>query len=891
MAEVTIKKFAEQIHVAPDRLMEQLASAGVAAKSADDVLSDDDKVKLLAFLKGGAAEATERKRVTLKRKTTSEIKQTSKTGAAHTVHVEVRKRRTFVKRAELVKQAEEEARKEREKHEQRLKEIEDEKQRVEAEKAAQAEQERQALEAEKAEQIAAETTVEPSADEAAQVTDAPEQSDEVSVDSEAQVAVDTPETQAAASEVTAESQPEPKAEAQVEAKAEAKAVRRPEPAAAATEAAPAPASTPDSERRGDKGKKKKKGKSRDVREELHMAKDRRSRRKGRSTGKVGQVTSSMAEQHAFEKPTAPVVREVNIPETITVAELAQAMSVKAAELIKKLIELGSMVTINQILDQETAAIVVSEMGHVPKTVSAQDPESLLNTVVSTDETREEAPRAPVVTVMGHVDHGKTSLLDKIRKSKVAAGEAGGITQHIGAYKVSTSHGEITFLDTPGHEAFSAMRARGAKATDIVILVVAGDDGVKPQTIEAIHHAKTAEVPVVVAINKMDREEADADRVKQELVSYELVPEEWGGEVQMCPVSAHSGEGIDALLDAVSLQAELLELTANAEGPAQGIVVEARLDRGRGPVATILVREGQLKKGDALLAGRESGRVRALTDFAGKPVKSAGPSDPVEIQGLSGVPVAGDDVLVAPDERKAREIALYRQGKFKEVKLARQQKAKLESMFNQMEEGEVRTLNLVVKADVQGSVEALTESLEKLSRDDIKVKVVHGMVGGINESDVNLAMASEAIVIAFNVRADAAARKLIESEKVDVHYYNVIYDVVDEVKGAMTGLLKPVIKERAVGLVEVRDVFRVAKVGAVAGCYVTEGVVKRNLPVRVLRDNVVIFDGAIDSLKRFKDDAAEVRSGFECGIGVKNYNDIKVGDQIEVYELVEEKVTL
>ncbi len=860
MAEVTIKNFAAQIRVPPERLIEQLAAAGVSARTVDDTLSDDDKVKLLTYLKGGQGETEmARKKVTLKRKTTSEIKQTSKTGASHTVQVEVRKRRTFVRRAELVKQAEAEAQKEREQQEERQRQIE-------AEEAKRAEEQRQAEEAAEQERLEAER---------------------VAAEEAAAKAAEEAAAKAAEEVVTAPADPEPApqpATATAEAPADA-APRRAEPAR--------PAATTDTstdDRGGDKSRRKKKGKAARGREELHVAQDRRGRRKPRGMVKPGKVRSMTSGQHGFERPTAPVVREVSVPETITVADLAQAMSVKATEVIRKMMEMGTMVTINQVLDQDTAAIIVEEMGHVAKQATASDPEALLLDE-DVERSGEEKPRAPVVTVMGHVDHGKTSLLDCIRKTKVAAGEAGGITQHIGAYKVSTSHGAITFLDTPGHEAFSAMRARGARATDIVILVVAGDDGVKPQTVEAIRHARSAEVPIVVAVNKMDKEESDIERVKQELTTYEVVPEEWGGDVQICPVSAHTGEGVDAMLESVSVQAELLELKADPTGPAKGVVVEARLDRGRGPVATILVREGTLHKGDALLAGRESGRVRALLDFSGKPIKQAGPSEPVEIQGLSGVPVAGDEVMAVSDERKAREIALYRQGKFKEVKLARQQKAKLESMFDQMEEGEVRSVNLVVKADVQGSVEALAESLEKLSRDDIRVRVVHSMVGGINESDVNLAMASDAIIIAFNVRADASARRLIESEGVDVHYYNVIYDVVDEVKAAMTGMLKPVIKERAAGLAEVREVFRVAKVGAIAGCQVTEGVVRRNLPVRVLRENVVIFDGQIDSLRRFKEDVAEVRNGFECGIGIKNYNDIKVGDQIEVYELVEEKITL
>ena len=633
--------------------------------------------------------------------------------------------------------------------------------------------------------------------------------------------------------------------------------------------------------------KGKKGKGR-RREELHVAGDRRQRQR-KPQRRPGKVTSRIAGEHGFERPTAPVVREVVVPETITVAELAQAMSVKAAEVIKALMKMGTMVTINQVLDRDTAILVVEEMGHKAKEAAPESPEALL--VRGEEEAGEAVPRPPVVTVMGHVDHGKTSLLDYLRKAKVAAGEAGGITQHIGAYRVPTKHGEICFLDTPGHEAFSAMRARGAKATDLVILVVAADDGVKPQTVEAIRHARTAEVPIIVAINKIDKEDADPERVKQELANHDVIPEEWGGDVLMNEVSAKTGQGVDELLESVLLQAEMLDLRAPDQGPAQGIVVEARLDKGRGPVATVLVQKGRLKRGDVVLAGRENGRVRAMIDDQGRQVKEAGPSTPVEIQGLTGVPVAGDDLLVVNDEKKAREIALYRQSKYKEVKLAQQQKAKLDSMFEQMSEGKVSTLNLLVKADVQGSVEALTDALEKLSVDEVKVKVVHGMVGGINESDVNLALASNAVIIAFNVRADATARKLIENQGVDVRYYNVIYDVVDDVKAAMTGMLSPEVREQIVGLAEVRDVFRVPKVGAIAGCYVTEGVVRRHLPVRVLRDNVVIFEGAIDSLRRFKEDVSEVKAGFECGIGIKNYNDIKVGDQIEVFEVVETRKTL
>jgi translation initiation factor IF-2 len=637
-------------------------------------------------------------------------------------------------------------------------------------------------------------------------------------------------------------------------------------------------------------RKRKDGRFDDSRKQLHVASGKGGRRKPRRS-RQKQVQTSMSDQHSFEKPTAPVVREVSIPETITVGDLAIAMSVKSSEVIKALMGMGMMVTINQPLDRDTAILVVEEMGHIAKEAKAETPEDIL----ASQETVEadEVSRNPVVTVMGHVDHGKTSLLDYIREAKVASGEAGGITQHIGAYHVDTEQGGITFLDTPGHEAFSAMRARGAKATDVVILVVAADDGVKPQTVEAIHHARDAGVPLVVAINKIDKEEADLDRVKQELSTHEVIPEDWGGDVMFVGVSAHTGEGVDALLESVLLTSEILELKAPINVPARGIVVEARLDKGRGPVASILVQAGEMKKGDVIIAGQESGKIRALNDDQGNDIKSAGPSTPVEVLGLSGVPVAGDDVLVAPDERKAREISMFRQSKAKESRLARQQASKLENLFQRMEDeqSETRTLPLLVKADVQGSIEALTSSLEKLSTDEVKVRVIHGMVGGITESDVNLALASEAIIIAFNVRAESSARKLIEAENVEVYYYKVIYDAVDQVKAAIEGLLSPDIKEEITGLCDVRDVFHVSKVGAIAGCMVTEGNIKRNNPVRVLRDNVVIFEGKLDSLRRFKDDVNEVKAGFECGIGVKNYNDIKVGDQIEVFEVIEVKRSL
>ncbi len=584
------------------------------------------------------------------------------------------------------------------------------------------------------------------------------------------------------------------------------------------------------------------------------------------------------------------MREVHVPETISVADLAHKMSVKAAEVIKQMMKLGQMVTINQVLDQETAMIVVEEMGHQAIAAKLDDPEALL--IVGGEEQIdvEAETRPPVVTVMGHVDHGKTSLLDHIRRAKVAAGEAGGITQHIGAYHVETDRGVITFLDTPGHEAFTAMRARGAKATDIVILVAA-DDGVMPQTKEAIAHAKAAGVPIVVAINKIDKPDANPDRVKQELVAEGVIPEEYGGESPFVPVSAKTGAGIDTLLENVSLQAEVLELKAPVNAPAKGLVVEAQLDKGKGPIATVLVQSGTLKRGDVVLAGTAYGRVRAMLDENGKPAKEAGPSIPVEIQGLSEVPGAGEEVMVLPDERKAREIALFRQGKFRDVKLARQQAAKLETMLEQMAEGDVKSLPLIIKADVQGSQEALVHSLQKLSTGEVRVQIVHAAVGGITESDVNLATASKAVIIGFNTRADAGARKLAEHQGIDIRYYNIIYDAVDEVKAAMSGMLSPEKREETTGTVEVRQVFHVPKVGAVAGCMVLDGIVKRNSLVRVLRENVVIFSGELDSLKRFKDDVKEVKQGFECGLSIKNFNDVKEGDHLEIYEITEVARTL
>jgi translation initiation factor IF-2 len=804
MAHTTIEGFAQQIGVPPETLLRQLVAAGISEKNPGDVLNDEEKLTLLSYLRSnhGGEDAVARKKITLKRKSTSQVTQSSRTGPTRTVQVEVRKKRTFVKRG----------------------------------------------------------TVEEGAPAPAEETPPPAE-------------VSPPEV-APVAEAPAPVAAEPAAPAGAEA---------PAPVAAETPAK-APAAKEEKKEKHEKHKKDRLEKIEErERGELHLAEGKKMRRKTR-VAPPRTVVTSMSGQHAFERPTQPIVHEVTLPETITVAELGQKMSVKAAEVIKVLMKLGMMVTINQVLDRDTATIVVEEMGHVAKEARTSDPEALLTEAEQSTEALE--PRPPVVTVMGHVDHGKTSLLDYIRKAKVAAGEAGGITQHIGAYHVETANGVVTFLDTPGHEAFTAMRARGAKATDIVILVVAADDGVMPQTVEAIHHARNAKVPLVVAVNKIDKPEAQPDRVRQELTKHEVVPEEWGGSDIFVDVSAKTGQGIDKLLESVLLQAEVLELKAPRTGPASGLVVEARLDKGRGPVATILVQRGTLHKGDVLLAGREYGRVRAMLDEKGRSEREAGPSIPAEIQGLSGVPSAGDEVVVVESERKAREIALYRQGKFKDIQLAAKS-AKLTNVFEQLQEStEAKTLNLIIKADVQGSIEALISALERLSSDEVKVKVVHGMVGGISESDVNLATASSAIIIGFNVRADAAARRLIETHGVDVHYYNVIYDAVNDVKSAIAGLLKPQIKEQFIGLAEVRQVFRAPKIGVVAGCFVTEGAVRRNRPIRVLRDNVVIFEGELESLRRFKDDVNEVKAGTECGIAVRNYNDVQVGDQIEVYEKVE-----
>ncbi|BCO30809.1 translation initiation factor IF-2 [Thiohalobacter sp. COW1] len=840
MSEVTVKQFAEVVGIPVDRLLTQLGNAGISVGGADDTISDDEKMELLAYLrkshgKLGKQEESGPKKITLKRKTHSELKVPSaqgRTTTTKTVTVEVRKKRTYVKRSDIL-----------EEEEKRLQAEAEERARQEAEEAAarKAEEERKAKE--EAERQAREEAERKQAEEAA------------AREAEAQRIVEEQARQQAA-------EAKPGAAPEADKGKGKKQPKHKRHAEAATDE--------------DRKQSRKYG-----REELHVSADKSGKRRKKSRQRS--VSLSSSDKHGFEKPTAPIVREVGIPESITVAELAQKMSVKAAELIKVLMKMGVMATINEVLDQETAQLIVEEMGHKPKLLSENEIEEEL---VQTEVEGERVSRAPVVTIMGHVDHGKTSLLDYIRRTKVAAGEAGGITQHIGAYHVDTDKGSISFLDTPGHAAFTAMRARGAQITDIVILVVAADDGVMPQTEEAIQHARAAGVPLVVAVNKIDKPEADPDRVKNELAQHEVIPEDWGGDTQFVNVSAHTGEGVDQLLEAVLLQAEVMELKAVIDCPANGVIIESSLDRGRGPVATVLVRNGILHKGDVILSGSEYGRVRAMFDEKGEQIEEAGPTIPALVLGLSGTPNAGDDVMVVKDERKAREVASFRQDKSRDTRLARQKQARLDEVFNQMSEGEVSDVNLVLKADVQGSLEALRDALTKLSNDEVRVKVVSGGVGGINESDVNLAAASGAIMIGFNVRADAAARRLVEEQGVDLHYYSVIYDAIDEVKKAISGLLSPEIREEIIGLAEVKDVFRSSKFGAIAGSMVVEGVVRRSAPIRVLRDNVVVYEGELESLRRHKDDVSEVRAGTECGIGVKDYNDVKPGDQIEVFERTE-----
>src|SRR3954465_12412697 len=841
MAQTSVAQFASELKVPPSVLLEQLRAAGVDKKQPNDSLSEQDKSRLLEYLRKTHGSAETKNKITLTRKQTSEIRKTDASGKYRTVQVEVRKKRVFVKRdpAEVTAAA-----------------------------------------------VAAEAPPPPPAPVAPAAASPTIDAKQIELREE-EARRQNQLAQLQANELR-EKQERERREAEQKA-AEAAAAAAPQ-AAATTLHAPKPAA-------GDPktDKKPKKAKTTTI-----LRDDSQRRRtiktRGDAGGGVGgwhgrgggrhRGGSSGGDTSTFAAPTEPVVRDIAVPETITVGELAHRMSVKAAEVIKALMKLGTMATINQVLDQETAMILVEEMGHKAKAAKLDDPESFLAEAPEADTGAEQQPRPPVVTVMGHVDHGKTSLLDFIRRTKVAAGEAGGITQHIGAYHVKTPRGVITFLDTPGHEAFTAMRARGAKVTDIVVLVFAADDGVMPQTIEAINHAKAAEVPLVVAMNKIDKHEANPDKVKQELLPHGVVPEEFGGDSPVVAVSAKTGAGVDDLLEQILLQAKVLELKAPVDAPARGVVIEARRDKGRGPVATLLVTSGTLNRGDILLTGPVFGRVRAMLDENGKPVQAAGPSIPVEVQGMSEVPNAGEDMMVLTDEKKAREIALFRQGKFRDVKLAKQQAAKLENMFEQMAEGGKKALNLVIKADVQGSQEALIHALTKLGSEEVKVTVVHAGVGGITESDVTLAMASRAVIIGFNTRADAAARKLAEGAGIQIKYYNIIYEAVDEIKAALSGMLSPEKKEQVLGIVEVRQVFRISKIGTVAGCYVQEGLVKRSAQVRVLRDNVVIHTGEIDSLKRFKDDVREVKAGFECGMSLKNFTDLKEKDQFEVFEILE-----
>ena len=865
MADVSIEKLASDIGTTVDRLVGQFKDAGIT-KNAGDQVNEDEKQKLLDHLSKQHGSAAEPTRMTLKRKTTS----TLSVGKSKEVKVEVRKKRTYVKRSDVEeqqRQAEEEAK--RLEEEARLKREAEEKAAAEAKKAA----EEKARKAEEAKKAAEEERA--------------RRAEQAKKEAEARKADEPELTEAEKAEAEAARQEEERLRKAQEEEAQKKLE---EDAKKAADEARKLAE--ENERRWkEEEERRKKAEAEEVHlhsnryaqeaeDEEDMQVERSSRRRRKSKKNAGEHL-----KQGFNKPAAPVERVVKLGATITVGELASKLAIKSNEVIKTMMKMGEMATINQVLDQDTAVLVIEEMGHKYELVNDN---ALEDELLADGTGGEKTTRAPVVTIMGHVDHGKTSLLDYIRRAKVADGEAGGITQHIGAYKVETENGEITFLDTPGHAAFTAMRARGATATDIVILVVAADDGVMPQTKEAVQHARAAGVPLIVAVNKMDKETADPDRVKTELSQLEVISEEWGGEHQFCNVSAKTGMGVDELLEAIVLQAELLDLKAVAEGPGRGIVIESRLDKGRGPVASVLVQEGQLRAGDILLCGEEYGRVRAMRDENGNEIKLAGPSTPVEVLGLSGVPVAGEDAAVVKDERKAREVAAKRHQKKRELKLARQQKAKLENMFANMESGDVSELNIVLKADVQGSVEAISESLVKLSTSEVKVNIVGSGVGGITETDATLAAASGAIVLGFNVRADATARRVLEAEEIDLRYYSVIYNLIDEVKAAMSGMLAPEFKQEIIGLAEVRDVFKSPKLGAIAGCMVTEGNVKRSNPIRVLRDNVVIYEGELESLRRFKDDVQEVRNGMECGIGVKNYNDVKVGDQIEVFEIVEVK---
>lgn len=945
MASKTVNDFARELKLAPELLLEQLRAAGVAKRDVTDELSEADKSRLFESLR--AQRTQQERKISMTRKETSVIKQNDASGRAHTIQVEVRRKRVFVKnpqvlaeeqarleaeaRAEAARRAEEEAREaERRKAEEeaRRKAAEEaERQRLEAERrAAEERAEAARLEAEAAKKRAEEEAAR--ADDEARLKAARREAEKAKL--EAEVAAATAKRMEAdarrreearkkaeeearriremmnrksgvmtAKKAPKEEKPKdaPKPAADAKAEQEKKAAQqqqRKNVKKAQQEARPAKPAHASEKKKGQKG-----GNAGNDRwgEEKDRRRGMKTRGEDESSEKSGWRTargrrSQDRNRRAEPAPQAvePVVREVQVPETISVSDLAHKMSVKATEVIKTLMKMGQMVTINQMLDQDTAMIVVEEMGHKAIAAKPDDPEAILGELAEKQD-YEALPRPPVVTIMGHVDHGKTSLLDYIRRAKVAAGEAGGITQHIGAYHVKTPRGIVTFLDTPGHEAFTAMRARGAQATDIVILVVAADDGVMPQTKEAISHARAAGVPLVVAINKIDKPEANPERVKQELVANDVMPEEWGGDVPFCPVSAKTGQGVDELLENVLLQAEMLELKAPVEGPARGLVIESRLDKGRGPVASILVQSGTLHRGDIVLVGAEFGRVRAMINELGKAQNTAGPSIPVEIQGLSGVPHAGDEVIVLNDERKAREIALFRQGKYRDVKLAKAHATNLANLFADVGEGEVKTLPLIIKADVQGSQEALIHALTKLSNDEVRVSVVHAAVGGISESDVNLASASKAVIIGFNVRADALARKLAETEGIDIRYYNIIYDAVDDVKAALGGMLSPEKRETPLGLAEIRQIIRVPKVGNIAGCRVLEGLIRRSAMVRLLRDNVVVWTGELASLKHFKDDVREVKAGMECGLSLKGYDDIRELDQLEVFEVTEVARTL
>jgi translation initiation factor IF-2 len=871
MAQMSVEQFANELGLLPAVLLEQLKAAGVKKTLVEDSLTEQDKAQLLDYLRKTHGTSETRSKVTLTRRQTSEIRKSDSTGRPRTIQVEVRKRRVVAKPG-----------------------------------------------------IPGEVEPLPEASQTPEIASPPAKEPVPVIDAE-QLALRNEEARKQAELIARQTeelkQKRARKKTEVDEEIKKKAAE-PEEAAApqaepATDSQPVTAKKTEPEQRVEdthpgstdgtlhkpavKPEEKTEKKKKQTKQQQVVWKDENTKKRSVKTrggdlsnGQQGWRTRrdkhskpAHAEEqnvHAFSAPTEPIVREIMIPETISVSALAQKMSVKAADVIKVLMKMGSMVTINQMLDQDTAMIVVEEMGHIAKYAEIDNPENFLADHEASASEAELFPRAPVVTVMGHVDHGKTSLLDYIRRTRVAGGEAGGITQHIGAYHVETDHGMVTFLDTPGHEAFTAMRARGTKITDIVILVVAADDGVMPQTIEAIHHAKAAKIPIIVAVNKIDKPEANPERIRHELVAHEVVPEDWGGDTMFVEVSAKTGQGIDALLESILLQAEVLELKAPAKTPAKGVVIESRLDKGRGPVATILVQSGTLHRGDVLLAGAVFGKVRAMSDENGKAIKQAGTSIPVEIQGLSEVPEAGETVLVLDDERKAREIALFRQGKYRDVKLAKQQAAKLENVFDQQED--VKVLSLIIKADVQGSCEALAYALQKISTDEVKVNIIHSGVGAIIESDVNLSLASKAVIIGFNVRADASARKLIASTGVDVRYYNIIYEAVDEIKAALSGLMSPERKESITGLIDIREIYRIPKVGTVAGCYVLDGFVKRNSLVRILRDGLVIHSCELDSLKRFKDDVKEVREGFECGLSLRNFNDIQVGDQLEVYEIVE-----